>query len=766
MFTSIQLTKNTDPDFRSSVSELFQSTSRKLIYTLAGIYIALLMATAIWPNQIAFNVWRISPATLCIFLLAHWLLPRNYLLAHLVLHLGLAMSITLAIYLFQIPEIAFFYALLPMLSIVCLGWRTGSIMQVLVLGLVYWVNHGLLAVPPSLALSMAVILGGVISGMLGWASMQAVLAVTEWSLYSYWQAQKNLEDTRDHRGQLAHVVKELDSANIRLERANHMLVLARSEAEEAKDARNRFTMAISHELRTPLNFIIGFSELMVSSPATYAPLDLWPHSLYEDIQEIYRSSSHLMKLVNDILDLGQIEKMRMTLIKEWINPVLIIQEVEAMVRPAFIRKALSFEIDLPQNLPEIFVDHTRIRQVILNLVSNSLRYTDHGKVVISARLDKEGEILFSVQDTGIGISQDDIPKIFEDFHQVGNDTWRKREGTGLGIPISRRFIELHGGRLWVESQVGKGTYFYFTLPSSGMQRNPSLGNSINEINERYWLDLKGKAESERILIALSDDPTAGEVLASYVEDYSIITSGIGDELTSRVNELLPIAVLLDQTIADQPEIVAAVQNLPYDLPVICFTFPGNPYHPTNLPEGVLDYLVKPVNSQALVQAVKALGPEVRNLLVVDDDPAMTRFIERALLSSEPTNPENNGKKERLEAPPGIRYLFQTALSGYAALEAIKTSRPDAVLLDLLLPDISGWEVLNEIKPLKIPVILVTAHDWLQQLAINGQNALSIYMRRPLARYELPPILKNLLETIHPTYPPHLNGLTPPTKPSA
>ena len=145
---------------------------------ISGIYLVFILATAVWPEEIAMNTWTIVPAALITFLIALWLLPRVYLLAHLVLQFGMAGSITLAIYLFQKPEIAYFYALLPMLSVVCLGWRTGSIMELIIIMLVYWLNHGLVTTPPSLIFNIVICIGGAISGLLGWASMQAVLTVT------------------------------------------------------------------------------------------------------------------------------------------------------------------------------------------------------------------------------------------------------------------------------------------------------------------------------------------------------------------------------------------------------------------------------------------------------------------------------------------------------------------------------------------------------------------------------------------------------------
>ncbi len=744
MLNSRRLMKNSNPEFISSVNELFQSTSRSLIVAVSGVYLVFILATAIWPAQIATYTWIIVPAALISFYIAYRLLPHIYLLAHLVFQLGMAGSISLAIVLFQKPEIGFFYVLLPMIAVVCLGWRAGVVMELFLLGMVYWLNQGLVMNPPSLILSIFIGIGGAVSGLLGWASMQAVLTVTEWALYSFRQADNRLRETQDHRGQLAHVVKELDSANIRLERLNNMLVIARAEAEEAKDARNRFALAISHELRTPLNFIISFSEIMVKSPDTYAPLNRWPEGLFDDIHEIYRSSQHLMRLINDVLDLGQIENLRMSLIKEWVSMAQVINEATAMVQRAFDLKNVCLEIDIEPDLPIVFVDRTRIRQVLLNLVNNSLRFTDQGYVKISLRRSEKDTLLICVEDSGTGIAQEDLPKIFEDFQQVSKDSWRRREGTGLGIPISKRFIELHGGKMWVESELGKGTFFFFTLPLAVF--NDGQQNQQRERDDRYWNILKEKAEKGNNVLIVSPDPAAADILMPYVEGYSLLMAQPGADIRLQVTTLLPNAIMIDQRLINEADIQTQLNQLPYDLPVVSFGFPGNPVHPKNLPDCVCYYLVKPFSNQLLVQAIESLGSEVHNILVVDDDPAMITLVKRAL----------HVKMKGKTCQP---YCLAAAGTGQSALDQIRQEPPDVILLDVTLPDINGMEVMKEAEKSGIKVIFITAHEWPQVFPEQEYDALHIQMRRPLSRSELSAVLKNLLSVVHPRFPMNLTELT-------
>ncbi len=387
--------------------------------------------------------------------------------------------------------------------------------------------------------------------------MRAVLTVTEWSLYSFQQAQKNLADARDHQAKLAQVVKELDSANIRLDRLNHTLVLARAEAEEAKDARNRFALAISHELRTPLNFIISFSEIMVNTPTTYASLARWPRGLYNDIQEIYRSSKHLMRLVNDVLDLGQIENLRMNLIKEWISLSQVVSEVIGMVHRSFELKKIDLQSDIEPDLPLVYIDRTRIRQVLLNLVNNSLQFTDTGSVIIRLQHHEKDTLMITVEDTGAGVAQEDIPRIFEDFQQASQDSWRRREGSGLGIPISKRLIELHGGQMWAESKLGLGTRFFFTIPVAVF--NHPAGMVDKDREEKYWMMMKERAEKGKNILVVSSDPAAGEIITPYVDHFMLSTVSPKDDICSLAKILIPSAIFVDQLVAHGEDMVARIK---------------------------------------------------------------------------------------------------------------------------------------------------------------------------------------------------------------
>jgi DNA-binding response OmpR family regulator len=200
-------------------------------------------------------------------------------------------------------------------------------------------------------------------------------------------------------------------------------------------------------------------------------------------------------------------------------------------------------------------------------------------------------------------------------------------------------------------------------------------------------------------------------------------------------ELLPCALILDRAMAQDGEVQSVLRELPYDLPVVSFSFPGSARHPRGLPAGVSDYLVKPIARQDLAEAVRALGPGVRNLLVVDDDPGMVRFVTLATQDG---------------------YRLAAATTGREALVRLREDRPDAVLLDLALPDISGWDVLREMQEEpglnEVPVILITAHDWPQMQPAGEGEALRVTMRRPLSRKELTAVLGCLLDTIQPAYP--------------
>jgi signal transduction histidine kinase/CheY-like chemotaxis protein len=610
-------------------------------------------------------------------------------------------------------------------------------MEIAVGLLLTWLSGGLVQPGPEPVLLIGVLAAGAAAAVLGWASTRAVLTTTAWSLDSYRSAQRSLEEARDHRGQLAQALKELDAAYVRLERLNQMLNQARAEAEETRDARNRFSLAISHELRTPLNFIIGFSEIMMKTPDTYAPLRRWPPGLYDDIQEIYKSCRHLMHLVNDVLDLGQIENLRMDLIKEWIGMAQIVDEVQGMVQRGFDLKGIVLRTELEPHLPPVYVDRTRIRQVILNLANNSLRYTDQGITTIRVTT-QPGELLIAVADTGTGIAEADIPRVFEEFQQVNKDSWRRREGAGLGIPISKRFVELHGGRMWVESTLGQGTTFYFTLPLATGTTSAARTVMWHSGDAEYWRALSGNPPDVKSVLVVSTDPAASEVLAPYVEGCTLTTANAPDEIAAQVSERLPVAILVDSA-ALPPDWPLQLELLPYDLPVISFYFPGSTASNKDLPACVRQRLLKPFSNQALLEALERLGSQPHKLLVVSEDPAMVNLVARVLASAGDSHVRP-------------RYELVSAADDVVSHAAQAMDSIDGVILDISTRDIATSPTLQAAHAHGIPVLLLTAFDGSELSSGGSRQALMLQMRRPLSRQELTGVLKVLLEKMHPSIP--------------
>ena len=294
-----------------------------------------------------------------------------------------------------------------------------------------------------------------------WASwhFNAGALDTMWS--DYGRMHQLMDEALDQRLELRETQDDLVHANRELERLSERLAGMYEVAEEARRAKEQFVANVSHELRTPLNMIIGFSEMISEAPDAYG-VEL-PPSLLADVGVILRNSQHLAGLVDDVLDLSQVASGQATLSQEWTSLAEIAEEVQEAVRPLFEVKGLAHVVDVPADLPPAYCDRTRIRQVLLNLVSNAARFTEHSEVQTRAR--REGNnLVVSVTDFGPGIAPEQRERIFAPFQQADNSIRRRFGGTGLGLNISKQFVEMHGGRLWLESQVGSGSTFYFSLP--------------------------------------------------------------------------------------------------------------------------------------------------------------------------------------------------------------------------------------------------------------------------------------------------------------
>jgi signal transduction histidine kinase/CheY-like chemotaxis protein len=734
-----------DPDSR----ELLQGTARRLVYTVFGIHLVWhFIATLVWPRIFSPSMWSITLPLLALTLLSMQLMRRYYLLSQTIWLVGLGVIILHAYSVYAQPEILILLVFLPLMAIATLRQAEAILVNIALLillapapYLVAWVPFLQPLPPVSPAFRIGIILGLVFTAVFGWGLSGNLLSAINSSNYHYRQARQLLEETRLHRGQISRMLKEKDQANYQLERLNQMLHQARKRADEARSDRDRFILAVSHELRSPLNFILGFSDLMVNSPEVYGPPESWPPGMYDDAQEIYRSSTHLLGLINDILDMGQIDARQMALFRETVDFEQVVEEVRRMVEPAFVNKGLWLRTDFESNLPPAYVDCTRMRQVLLNLLNNSLRFTDRGgaTILLSRQAD---EFLVTVEDTGSGMAAEDADKVFDEFRQAGQESWRRREGSGLGLSISRRFVQLHGGNMWLETELDRGTRITFSVPIHPERLPPSL----SETSPAYPV-LDAQVRQEQVVLLLASDPNAARVARQCLDGFRVIELEQPAELPERIGQLFPRALVIQQSLME--EVRPYLTELPYEIPVLSLALPEVKDRLQALPEGLANYLVKPVGRQALQEALQAVTGEIRSVLVVDDDPAMLRFVTQALRSEH----KDLGKT----GETGDVFSFYTAASGEEALGILAEEQVDVVLLDLDLPALTGWDVLNIMKEdpshLAPPVIVVSAHDMPPLLHSNGQEILNIWLNRSFTPQELGAVLKSLLESLQPTYRP-------------
>jgi signal transduction histidine kinase len=300
-------------------------------------------------------------------------------------------------------------------------------------------------------------------GAVGAWATDTIQGTIEWALDTSAKSERREALLRQTQTELQQAIYERDRLNSALQQTNRDLEAARAAAEAAYRSKASFMARMSHELRTPLNLVIGFSTAMLDHPEMYEHQPL-PTIYHTDIVAIRSSGQHLLGLINDILDLAKVEAGRLELHKAPLALEPLLNEMCKTVGALLMDRPVALRREWSGPLPTLPADETRVRQVMLNLLSNASKFTDHGEVVLGARAS-DTEVLVWVRDTGIGIAPADQARIFGEFEQAESDDSRKRGGTGLGLSICRWLIELHGGHMWLESEIGVGSTFFFTLPT-------------------------------------------------------------------------------------------------------------------------------------------------------------------------------------------------------------------------------------------------------------------------------------------------------------
>ncbi|MBX3081165.1 MAG: HAMP domain-containing histidine kinase [Anaerolineae bacterium] len=287
--------------------------------------------------------------------------------------------------------------------------------------------------------------------------------IAEWALESYRKEREIKNQLFDSQQEVQRSYMRQKALTDQLQSTNRELEDARAAALEAKNFRGQFLANMSHELRTPLNAIIGFSETMLNFPMMYDNVGL-PTAYQTDMTQIYNSGKHLLQLINDILDLSKVDAGKLDLEVEEVDLDSIFKSVLSTAQGLVGEKAIKLKRSTPTVLPHVCGDSLRLRQVILNLMSNAAKFTDSGSITLGARDDGNNEVTVWIADTGIGIAPQDMETIFEEFRQGASGRRKGRAGSGLGLAISKQLLKLMGGRIWVESKLGQGSIFYFTVP--------------------------------------------------------------------------------------------------------------------------------------------------------------------------------------------------------------------------------------------------------------------------------------------------------------
>lgn len=530
------------------------------------------------------------------------------------------------------------------------------------------------------------------------------------------------DELREYSRTLEQKVEERTKA---LRLTNEELYRTNQQLQAVSKMKSEFLANMSHELRTPLNAIIGFSEILCDQ--SFGVLNEKQSAYAENV---VISGKHLLHLINEILDLAKVESGKMDLHLETFSVIPVMTEIVSFARSLAAKKSISVRQHFSPKLVTITADLKKFKQIFYNLLSNAIKFTaDGGTVEVSTECVGDFEMSegdqfilrryaeFCVRDNGIGIEETDQERIFEEFQQVDGSDARQYEGTGLGLALTRKLVELHGGSIWVESEKHKGSAFYWTIPITETDIAAGAPEEAATVREERNRGKHAEVAPTRSRIALvvDDDPHSAELLKTYLEDegYRVFTAANGEDTLKLARSVEPSVIMLDIILPDRDgwqilhELKSAKETA--DIPVIIASVLQDEVTGTDL--GASGYVVKPISREELRARLHALDngrreEPVSGVLVVDTD---RNFVD--LLGS---------------LMEGRSFSVYRAYSGIQGIESVLKNRPDLVFLNVDLPDISGIEFVEFLKmdehTKDIPVIVVSARELTEEekSALDGK----------------------------------------------
>jgi signal transduction histidine kinase/CheY-like chemotaxis protein len=455
--------------------------------------------------------------------------------------------------------------------------------------------------------------------------------------------------------------------------------------EEADRHKSEFLANMSHELRTPLNAIIGYSEMLQEDAA-----DLGAGQFTDDLGRINSAGKHLLELINAVLDLSKIEAGKMELYLESFDTAGLVRDIAAVIQPLAAKNANRLDVHCPPEIGTMRADLTKVRQALFNLLSNACKFTERGTIsltVVREVAEGRDSMMFAVGDTGIGMTPEQVSRLFEAFSQADAATTRRYGGTGLGLALSRRLCRMMGGDVTVESVAGRGSTFTIRLPAevAGAVEEPALPPAET-----------GHAAAGTVLV-IDDEAAVRDLMQRFLtkEGFRVVTAHGGVEGLRRARELRPDAITLDVMMPgmDGWAVLSALKADPdiADIPVIMLTIVDD--RNLGYALGASDYLTKPIDRERLVAVLRQHRRDLP-VLVVDDDGEVRQLLRRML------------------EPEG--YTVVEAENGRVALERLDDVRPSVILLDLMMPEMDGFEFVAEFRRHEawraIPIVVVTAKD--------------------------------------------------------